>query len=72
MAERALEEYGTKATSFAFHEALEAYQLGIILLRLIGQTDDADLCGRTQDAVDRMIETNWYGVEEDLRRGLGG
>ena len=71
IAERALEDYGANATSIQFHEAFEARQLATLLLRLIGQTDDADLCGRAQDAVDRMIKANWYGVEEELKRSLG-
>ncbi|MYF79374.1 MAG: ATP-binding protein, partial [Chloroflexi bacterium] len=70
IAERALAEYGPKAASIQYMEAMVAQLLAKLLFRLLETTDDWPLEVRVRNIIDQMIKANFYGVEEELRRRL--
>ena len=40
------------------------------MFRLLDETRDVSVRARIQDAIDRMIEANFYGVSAELERRL--
>lgn len=70
IAERALAEFGPKAASIQHMESMVAQRLAKLLFRLLDATDDGRLETRVRNIIDQMIEANFYGVEEELRRRL--
>ncbi len=70
IAERALAEFGPKAASIQHMEAMVAQLLAKLLFRLLDATDDQRVKVRVQNIIDRMIQANFYGAEEELRRRL--
>ena len=70
IAERALAEFGPKAASIQHMESIVAQRLAKLLFQLLDATDDGRLETRVRNIIDQMIEANFYGVEEELRRRL--
>lgn len=70
LAERALAVYGPKAASIQHTEAMVAQWLARLLFRLLDTTDDRRIEVRIRNIIDQMIQANFYGVDEELRRRL--
>ena len=67
LAERALDEYGDKATSIQTAEGGDAYGFSKLMLRLHEETSDAALRKRILDVIDGMVRAGFLGVEDRLR-----
>lgn len=67
LAERAVEEYGNRATSIQTAEGGDAYGFSKLLVRLHEQTSDPTQRKRILDVIDGMVRAGFLGMEERLR-----
>ena len=67
LAERALDEYGNKATSFQTAEGGDAYGFSKLMVRLHEETSDPALRKRILDVVDGMVRAGFLGIDDRLR-----
>lgn len=70
VAERVIVSFGEEAASVQHWEALDASLLAKLLISLLGQTVDPGIERRVLDSIDRMMEGDFYGAEEELHRRL--
>ena len=67
LAERALEEYGSKATSTQTAEGGDAYGFSKLMVRLHEETSDPALRKRILDVIDGMVRAGFLGIRDRLR-----
>ena len=65
IADRAVERFGTKASSIQYAEAGVARNLGELMIRLHEQTS-SDQRSRVLDSIDRMLFADFHGLQEHL------
>ena len=68
LAERAIELYGAKVTSYQFGEAGIASDLFTLMIRLHEENSDALLRGRILDIIDKMVRAGVIDSDKQLRR----
>ena len=68
LAERAIELYGAKVTSYQFGEAGIASDLFTLMIRLHEENSDALLRTRILDIIDKMVRAGVIASDEQLRR----
>ena len=67
LAERALDEYGDKATSIQTAEGGDAYGFSKLMVRLHEETSDPALRKRILDVIDGMVRAGFLGIDDRLR-----
>ena len=67
LAERAVEEYGSKATSIQTAEGGDASELSKLMVRLHEETSDPALRKRILDVIDGMVRAGFLGVDDRLK-----
>ena len=67
LAERAVAEYGERATSIQYAEGGDAYGLSKLLVRLHEETSDPTLRKRILDVIDGMLRAGFLGIDERLK-----
>ena len=67
LAERAVEEYGNKATSIQTAEGGDAYGFSKLMVRLHEETSDPALRKRILDVIDGMVRAGFLGIDDRLR-----
>ena len=66
LAERAVEEYGNRATSIQTAEGGDAYGFSKLMVRLHEETSDPALRKRILDVIDGMVRAGFLGIHDRL------